>query len=60
VRGTLVLTPLTGLEITGIAEYYDEHDRNGAFHYFGDTGLLPITGALGAPRLPLVPEASPH
>jgi iron complex outermembrane receptor protein len=41
VRGTILLTPATGLKITTIAEYYNENDHNGAFHYFGDSGTIP-------------------
>jgi len=35
VRGTFVVTPIDDLKATIIAEYYDEHDNGGAFHYFG-------------------------
>ena len=49
VRGTVVLTPATGLKITVIEEYYHEADHGGTYHYFGDAGLIPVGGALGIP-----------
>jgi iron complex outermembrane receptor protein len=50
-RGTLVFKPDAHFTGTLIAEYYDENDRQGAFHYFGAAGLSGISGSLGFPPL---------
>jgi iron complex outermembrane receptor protein len=51
VRATAVYTPLSDFTATLIAQYYDEDDRQGAFHYFGAAGLSGLPGALGLPPL---------
>jgi iron complex outermembrane recepter protein len=51
VRGTLLYKPVDTLSATLIAEYFNENDHSGAFHYFGAAGLTGIPGALGAPPL---------
>lgn len=48
-RGTVVFKPTTNFTATLIAEYYDENDHQGAFHYFSAGGLSGLPGALGLP-----------
>ena len=50
-RGTLMWTPMSSLKATLYAEYTDEHDHQGAFHYFGAAGTTGIPGALELPPL---------
>lgn len=51
VRGTLVFKPTENFTGTLIAEYFDEKDNQGGFHYFAPAGLSGLPGALGAPPL---------
>ena len=46
-RGTVVFKPTSNITATLIAEYYDENDHQGAFHYFSAGGLsgLPVRSA---------------
>lgn len=50
-RATVVYKPTSNLKGTLIAEYSDENDRQGAFHYFAAGGLSGLSGTLGAPPL---------
>ncbi|WP_176489085.1 TonB-dependent receptor [Rhizorhabdus dicambivorans] len=49
VRGTLVITPVSGLKATVIGEYYKENERSAAQHYFGAAGLSGLSGSTGQP-----------
>jgi len=53
-RATVVFRPAASLTDTLIAQYYDERDHQGAFHYFGAAGLSGQDGALGLPPLFIV------
>ncbi len=59
VRGTVVYSPTPAITATLIAQYYDERDHQGAFHYFGAGGLSGLTGALGLPPLFIVEGGHP-
>jgi iron complex outermembrane recepter protein len=59
VRGTLVYSPTPEITATLIAQYYDERDRQGAFHYFGAGGLSGLPGALGLPPLFILDGGTP-
>ena len=50
-RGTLLVKPTEDLTGMLIAEYFNENDHSGGFHYFGAAGLSALPGALGAPPL---------
>jgi len=59
VRATIVYTPRSDFTATLIAQYYDEQDHQGAFHYFGAAGLSGLPGALGLPPLFIVEGGQP-
>jgi iron complex outermembrane recepter protein len=49
IRATVVFTPVADVKATVIAERFTEKDNGAALHYFGETGLSGLPGALGLP-----------